>query len=106
MPEVSSLTATAPAVSPSPAAAKKDPLARVRDAACQFESLLMGQIMKSMNESAKGWLGDSDDDQAGATATELAQEQFAQALGRGGGLGLARAVVSSFQAHAKDASTG
>ena len=75
--------------------ARNDP-ARVRDAACQFESLLIGQLMKSMRESSSGWLSDGDD-QAGATATDMAEEQFAKSLARQGGLGLARMVVSGLE---------
>lgn len=89
--------------SPSPAAAvagsRNDP-ARVRDAACQFESLLIGQLMKSVRESSTGWLSDGED-QAGATATDMAEEQFARALARQGGLGLARLVVSGLQSSGK-----
>ena len=70
---------------------------RVRDAACQFESLLIGQMLKSVRESSTGWLSDGDD-QAGATATDMAEEQLAQALARQGGLGLARMVVSGIEA--------
>lgn len=77
------------------AAPRNDP-AKVRDAACQFESLLMGQLMKSMRDSNSGWLGD-DEDQAASTATEMAEEQFAKALARQGGLGLANMVVSGLQ---------
>ena len=80
-----------------PATAGRNDPARVRDAACQFESLLIGQLMKSMRESSSGWLSDGDEDQAGATATDMAEEQFANALGRQGGLGLARMVVSGLQ---------
>ena len=79
-----------------PAANRNDP-AKVRDAACQFESLLIGQLMKSMRESSTGWLSDGDEDQAGATATDMAEEQFAQALARQGGLGLSRMVVSGLE---------
>jgi Rod binding domain-containing protein len=70
---------------------------RVADAAQQFESLLMAQLLKSMRESgAGGWLG-TGDDQAGSQAMELAEEQMAQALAQRGGLGLARLVVSGLQ---------
>ena len=92
------IAAIAPAIPHSPGAAPTDNMARVRDAACQFESLLIAQLMKSVHESDKGWLGDSEDDQAGSTATQMAEEQFAQALARQGGLGLAHMVVSGLQA--------
>src|ERR1051326_772635 len=78
------------------AVGRNDP-AKVRDAACQFESLLIGQIMKSMRDSSTGWLSDGDEDQAGSTATDMAEEQFASALARQGGLGLARMVVAGLE---------
>jgi Rod binding domain-containing protein len=81
---------------PSAETKRNDP-ARVKDAACQFESLLIGQMMKSMRESSTGWLSDGDEDQAGSTATDMAEEQFANALARQGGLGLARMVVSGLE---------
>jgi Rod binding domain-containing protein len=80
---------------PAPAA-RNDP-ARVRDAACQFEALLIGQLMKSARESSSGWLSDGEEDQAGATATDMAEEHFARALASQGGLGLARMVVSGLE---------
>ena len=102
MPETGGIAATTalPAPGGTSPAGKDDP-AKIRDAACQFESLLMAQLMKSMHESDKGWLGDSEDDQAGSTATEMAEEQFAQALARQGGLGLAHMVVSGLEAQPK-----
>ena len=57
----------------------------------------MGQLLKSMRDSNSGWLGDQED-QAGATATEMAEEQFAKAIAQQGGLGLARMVVSGLKA--------
>ena len=72
-------------------AARNDP-EKVRDAARQFEALLLGQMMKSMRESEGGWM-DTDEDDASATAMEYAQEMFAQSMAAGGGLGLARMVV-------------
>jgi flagellar protein FlgJ len=80
-----------------PPVSRHDETARVHDAAQQFESLLLGQILKSMRETeGGGWMG-SGDDQAGATAIAMAEEQFAQALAQGGGLGLANMVVSGLQ---------
>jgi Rod binding domain-containing protein len=71
----------------------------VREAAIQFESLLIAQLLKSVRESSPGWLGDGED-QAGATATDLAEEHFAQTLARQGGLGLARIVISGLDSKA------
>jgi Rod binding domain-containing protein len=82
------------AITPAPASRNDAP--RVRDAACQFESLLIGQLLKSARESSTGWLSDGDD-QAGGTATDMAEEQFAKSLASHGGLGLARMVVSGLE---------
>ena len=91
--------------SPKAAAPKKNDTAHIEDAARQFESLLISQLLKSTQEAGgAGWLG-TGDDQAGAQALELAQEQFAQTLANQGGLGLARLVVSGLrQAAAADVS--
>jgi Rod binding domain-containing protein len=76
---------------------QRDDPKRVADAARQFESLMIGQLLKSMRESGEGgWLG-TGDDQAGAQAMELAEEQMAQALAQQGGFGLARLVVTGLK---------
>ena len=70
---------------------------RVAHAAEQFEALLIGQMLKSMHESdSGGWTG-TDNDDAGAQAVELAEEQLAQAMANHGGLGLARLVAGGLQ---------
>jgi Rod binding domain-containing protein len=86
-------TAAASAVQ-SPARPKDDP-ARVKDAARQFEALLIGQMLKGMREAEGGWMG-TGDDQSMSAAMEYAQEMFAQSLAAAGGLGLARVVAASF----------
>jgi flagellar protein FlgJ len=65
-------------------------------AARDFEALLLGQILRSATESpfGGGWLGTGDDD-AGAQALSIAQEQFATALAANGGLGLAKMVAAA-----------
>ncbi len=76
---------------PSPPA---DP-AKVRNAAREFESFLIAQMLKSARESGtQGWMG-TGDDQTGSSAVEMAEQQFAQALSSAGGLGLARMVEAS-----------
>ncbi len=61
------------------------------EAAKQFESLLIGQILKSMHEGSSGWLG-SGEDQAAESAMGMAEEHFAKALSQSGGLGLAATI--------------
>jgi flagellar P-ring protein precursor FlgI len=75
-----------------PAARRGDSPERVRDAARQFEALLVGQLVRTMRGDSGGWLG-AGEDAAGGIATEFAEQQFAEALAAGGGLGLASMVV-------------
>jgi Rod binding domain-containing protein len=78
--------------------------AKIEKAAKQFESLLIGQIMKSMHEAgSSGWMGGGED-QAGEAAMELAEEQFAQALASRGGLGLARLIMQGLTARSGEPS--
>ena len=62
----------------------------------QFEALMLNQLLQSASSSSGegSWLGVGEEDQAGMQAMQLAQEQFAQALAAGGGLGLAQLAVS------------
>lgn len=64
---------------------------KIRDAAQQFEALLLGQLLKGMRG------GDSGLDGAGAAGDalfECAEQEFAKALAARGGLGLARMIAS------------
>jgi flagellar protein FlgJ len=72
---------------------KPDSPAKIRDAAQQFEALLLGQILRSMRESGKGWLG-TGDDPSGDCATEYAEQAFATALAKQGGLGLTDLIAA------------
>jgi Rod binding domain-containing protein len=78
------------------ATAGPDTPARVRDAAQQFESLLIEQILRSARESGSGWLS-ADKDQASDCATEYAEQQFAVALAQRGGLGLAHLIAAGLE---------
>ena len=81
-------------IPPAPSApdTRNDP-GKIENAAKQFESLLIGQILKSMHEEGSGgWMGTGDDASADS-AMGLAEEQFAQALSSRGGLGLSRLIV-------------
>ena len=64
---------------------------KVRDAAQQFEALLIGQILRSVRESGGGWLGSSD--ASADCAAEYAEQQFAAVIAQRGGLGLADLIA-------------
>jgi flagellar protein FlgJ len=89
------ISAATPAGSSATARTPDDP-AKVKDAARQFEALLIGQMMKSMRDSEGGWLGTGDDDSS-SSAMEYGQEIFAQSMAQSGGLGLANLIASGLQ---------
>jgi Rod binding domain-containing protein len=72
-----------------------DPV-KIRDAAQQFESLLLEQVLHSAKGDGSGWLG-SEGDSAGNCATDLAEQQLAVAMARSGGLGLAKLIVAGLE---------
>jgi Rod binding domain-containing protein len=64
------------------------------EAAGQFESLLIGQMLKTMRESSSGgWMG-SGGDQSSASLTEFAEEHFARTIAQNGGLGLTNIITA------------
>jgi Rod binding domain-containing protein len=67
---------------------------RVRDAAQQFEALLLAQMLQSVRENeSEGWLG-TGQDSAASSAMAIAEEQFAHLMAAGGGLGLTKLIVA------------
>jgi len=84
---------------------KADDPAKIRDAASQFESLLVGQILKSMHEDGEeGWLGSGEDETA-SSAMQMADEYLATAISRHGGLGLAKMIARQFEANSSNPAT-
>jgi len=76
---------------------KADDPKKVRDAAQQFESLLIGQILKEVSDSAQNsGLGESDS--ASGSMMEMAQEHLAQAIATRGGFGLTAMVMRGLEA--------
>jgi flagellar protein FlgJ len=68
---------------------------KLSDAARQFESLLIGEMLKSARESdSEGWLG-SGSDGGEESAMGFAETQFAQAIANQGGFGLAKTIERS-----------
>lgn len=91
---------------PSLSGSKNDP-EKIKQAASQFEALLIGQVLKTAHEDAgEGWLGAGEDDEAASTAMGMADEYFAQAISKRGGFGLAKMIASGLQTKtAEDSST-
>lgn len=87
---------TAVLTPPSTASAtdRSDPTVKpknIADAARQFEAILIEQMLKSAHAAGgASWAGE---DQAGSALTDLAEQQFAQMLANGGGVGLAKLIT-------------
>lgn len=67
--------------------------AKLHEVAQQFEALLIGEMLKSIQAAAKDSSGDDDgDDAAGDSTMDMAQSQFAQSIAQQGGLGLTHMI--------------
>jgi len=88
-------------IGPIPSAASRQPdtPAKVLDAAQQFESLLLSQILRAARESGGGWMGSKDS--SAECATDYAEQQFATVMAKQGGLGLAALIASGLKQASK-----
>jgi Rod binding domain-containing protein len=77
-----------------------DSPARIRQAATDFEALLLSQMLKSARETSGGDPAVDGADEENSTMIELGEQQFAQALASSGGLGIAKMVVTGLAKHA------
>ncbi len=79
---------------------------KIGEAATQFESLLIGQLLKSMHddEDGEGWLG-TGDDRAASSTLGLADQYLAQAMSKRGGIGIAKSVAAGLSKAAANSSS-
>jgi peptidoglycan hydrolase FlgJ len=71
---------------------------KVKDAAQQFEALLINQLLKTAKESgSSGWLGAGDDDETGQTSVDMAEQQLATVIAKNGGLGLTKFIAQGLE---------
>jgi Rod binding domain-containing protein len=70
---------------------------RIEDAARQFESILIAQMLRSARESASAMGEEDESDTGGSTMREVAEQQFALMLARQGGIGLTRLVTAGLE---------
>src|SRR5438067_9560748 len=71
---------------------------KLRDAASQFEALLLTKMLQSSREAGNGG-ADGNENGENSTMLELSEQQFAQALASSGGLGIAKMVVAGLTKH-------
>jgi Rod binding domain-containing protein len=74
---------------------KTDSPEKIKDAAQQFEGLLLSQILNTVHEDG-GWLGSGSDASSGA-ATSFAEQQLAGMIAQKGGLGLSGMISAGLQ---------
>jgi len=83
---------------------RTDDPAKARDAAHQFEALLLGQILRTAREASGGWLG--EEDTSGSSATDFAEQQLARVLAEKGGLGLSALIEQGLRPRSTNEPTG
>ena len=72
-------------------------LAKLTDAAQQFEAMMLQEMLKPMRGGQDSWGGDNggeDSDSASDTINSFGTEAFANAIAKGGGFGIAKQVIS------------
>jgi len=62
-----------------------------KEAAKQFEALLIGEMLRSVRETVAD--DDDDSDTTKATMYDVADQQFAKVLANNGGFGIAKMIV-------------
>lgn len=101
------LTKAEPVTALHPAAGDNKPQsnAKLHNAAVEFESLLIGDMLRSARESGGGWMG-SGEDQSADSVIDMAEQQFARIMAAGGGLGVAKLITEGLaQAANRDQSS-
>lgn len=70
---------------------------KVKDAAQQFEALMIGQMLKVSREAgSSGWLG-TGEDETGQISMDLAEQQLAATMAKQGGFGLTQTIVRDLE---------
>ena len=73
---------------------KRPDIAKLKDAAGKFESMLIAQMLKSARKTdSGGWSGEASD-QSTSSLMDMGEQALADTLGAQGGLGLAQMIVS------------
>lgn len=90
-----SLSSVPPLAGIDPKPGSADSPAKIRDAAQQFEAILLEQVLQGAHGDG-GWLG-TGEDTSGSCASGFAEQQLAVAMARQGGFGLADLISKGLQ---------
>jgi Rod binding domain-containing protein len=67
-----------------------------KEAATQFEGMLIGEMLRSVHDTNSGSLdGDGDSDSESDTTYSMAADQFAQLMAKQGGFGVAKLLTQA-----------
>jgi peptidoglycan hydrolase FlgJ len=80
---------------------------KIKDAAQQFEALMIGQLLKIAREASSdsgGWFG-TGDDQTGQIAMDMAEQQLAATMSKQGGFGLTTTITRDLEQTQKTSKT-
>lgn len=68
---------------------------KIKGAAQQFESLMISELLKTARGEGdgSGWMGTGDEDQAGQTGLDMAEQQLANVMSKAGGLGMQKFIM-------------
>jgi Rod binding domain-containing protein len=84
-------------------APSKSSPAKIHQAAVQFESMLIDQVLKLAREAGGSSFTGTEDDEAGETGYELGEQEFSKMLASAGGLGLAPMIEKGLQRNSEAA---
>jgi len=70
---------------------------KIEEAAQQFESFMIAQLLRSGRDSSPGGLGDDESDSESATMLDMANQQFSQMMAKQGGIGLSHLLVTGLR---------
>jgi peptidoglycan hydrolase FlgJ len=94
---VNNIGALTPALSGAMSGKTKNSPEKIKDAAQQFEALMIGQMLKvSRGAGSSGWLG-TGEDETGQISMDLAEQQLAVTMAKQGGFGLTKTIVRDLE---------
>lgn len=95
---INNVSSLSPALSGATSAKAKDSPEKIKDAAQQFEALMIGQFLKTAREASGdgGWMG-TGEDQTGQIPMEMAEQQLATTMAKQGGFGLTKTITRDLE---------
>ena len=76
---------------------------KIHEAAKQFESMLIDEVLKLAREAGGSSFSGTEEDEAGQTGYELGEQQFSNMLAAAGGLGIAPMIETGLKRNAEAA---